>query len=81
MKYFHHFWLCALFVGSNGLVLGLGSGLNFGATSFDFGYSALFFEDRNVTNNAGLPIVADMDGKYESFINVFGLGVRHQWGG
>ena len=60
-------------------VLTLGSGFHFGSTSLDLGYNAVFFNNRTVNNNAGNAF-SSMDGKYETFINIFSLGVSHRWG-
>jgi long-chain fatty acid transport protein len=61
-------------------VLTLGPGFHFGNMSLDLGYNAIFFNSRSVDNNAGNAF-ASMDGKYETFINVFSVGVSQKWGG
>jgi long-chain fatty acid transport protein len=56
-----------------------GVGLHFGNASIDLGYNAIFFNDRDVDNNQG-NVFGSLDGKYETFINVFSTGVSYKWG-
>lgn len=64
---------------SSRIALTTGAGIHFSDTRVDLGYSAIFFHNRSVTNNAGNTF-ASMSGKYETMINVVGLSVSHKWG-
>lgn len=65
---------------SSRFMLSVGPGFHFGNFSVDLGYNAIFFNDRTVDNNAGNAF-ASMDGKYETMINIYSLGISHKWGG
>jgi long-chain fatty acid transport protein len=59
--------------------LSFGPGLRFGNSRMDISYMAVFLQNKTINNNAG-NASASMDGKFESMINVFGVGVSHRWG-
>jgi long-chain fatty acid transport protein len=57
---------------SNSITVGAGVNLNKN-TILDFAYSAMFYEKRKVDNNVGASSSANIDGKYDSFSNIFML--------
>ena len=61
--------------------LTLGTGIHLGKTTIDLGYNAVFFRDRDINNDVGNGIGVDIDGKYETMVNIFYLGLKQKWGG
>ncbi|OVE76671.1 hypothetical protein BVX98_05140 [bacterium F11] len=63
--------------------LTFGTGIHLGNTTLDFGYNAIFFNDRSINNDQEDTVFASysQDGEYKTFINVFSFGVSQKWGG
>ncbi|MFC1667527.1 OmpP1/FadL family transporter [Candidatus Omnitrophota bacterium] len=61
----------------HGITFGLGYGLK--DMTMDVSYIALFFEDRTVSNNVGSVSGANIDGKYEQFVNILSIGFTYKY--
>lgn len=65
----------------HGITLGLG--YTFKAVKIDVSYMALFFVDRDVTNDVDENVTTgddpDIDGEYEGFTNVFGINFTYKY--
>ncbi len=61
----------------HGLTLGIG--YTFKSVKIDASYMALFFKDRDVTNDVGATTGANLDGKYEAFTNIFGISFTYKY--
>lgn len=55
---------------SNSMTLGFGIDLN-KATTFDFAYAGVFYNERKISNAIGSSSGANINGNYNSFINVY----------
>ncbi len=60
----------------HGLTLGIGYTLK--SVKIDASYMALFFKDRDVTNDVRTAD-PDIDGKYEAFTNIFGISFTYKY--
>ncbi|MDP8230973.1 MAG: outer membrane protein transport protein [Candidatus Gorgyraea atricola] len=56
-----------------------GFGYTFKDMTMDISYLALFFEDRDVANGVGSTSNADIDGRYEQFVNIFAVGFTYKY--
>lgn len=65
---------------SSRVAFSFGPGFQFGNTSIDLGYMGIFFKKRDIQNDAGNAL-ADMDGEYETQVNVFNFGIKQKFGG
>ena len=70
---------------SSRFLLSLGTGIHFKDTTFDIGYSAIFFNKRTVDNSAGNPALlpfglTSQDGTFKTMINIFSVGVSQKFG-
>jgi len=59
--------------------LTLGASLNLGPSTIDFAYNAIFFRDRNVDNSVGSSSSSSVDGKYETFSNLFAVNYTYRF--
>ncbi|MCB4756243.1 MAG: outer membrane protein transport protein [Elusimicrobia bacterium] len=59
--------------------LTIGVGFHLGNSNIDFAYNSIFFNNRNIDNNAGNSF-SSMDGKFKTMINIFSVGLSHKWG-
>jgi len=62
----------------HGITLGLGRAFKNGMT-MDLSYMFLLFRNRDVTNNIGASSNADIDGRYEQFVNIFAVGFTYKY--
>ena len=60
------------------LTLGFGYDLR-DNIKLDFSYMALFFRERDVTNDVGLIVGTDIDGKYKQIIHIYSLGITYSY--
>lgn len=56
-----------------------GLGYAFKDVDIDISYLALFFADRDIRNSVGSSSNADIDGKYEQFVNIFSVGFTYKY--
>ena len=59
--------------------LSCGLGYRFKDVDIDIAYLALFFMDRDITNSVGATSGANIDGKYEQFVNIFSIGFTYRY--
>ena len=57
---------------SHSVTVGFGKDLNKNMT-LDFAYTAMFYQERDVNNNVGVSLGADIDGEYSAFTNLYML--------
>ncbi|MFH1782635.1 MAG: outer membrane protein transport protein [Candidatus Omnitrophota bacterium] len=57
----------------------VGFGYKFKDFTVDMAYLAVFFEDRTIDNNVGAASEASIDGEYEQFVHIVGIGFTYEY--